>query len=79
MSLKKKMGNGRPRFTFLRIFSDMENNNHFEKFMQDLEKRNADRIRQQEALAAAAELWEKRHGLDVRYRESAHERIRYKK
>lgn len=57
----------------------MENNNHFEKFMQDLEKRNADRIRQQEALAAAAELWEKRHGLDVRYRESAHERIRYKK
>ena len=61
------------------IFSAMENNNHFDKFMNDLEKRSDEQRLRQEALQRAAELWEKRHGLDVRYREQFHERIRYHK
>ena len=47
--------------------------------MIDLEKRQDLRAKQLEAAKRAADMWEKRHGLDVRYREQAAERTRYEK
>lgn len=57
----------------------MENQNYFDKFMQDLEKREqiiAEKKKQQQL---AQEMWEKRQSLDRSYREHAHQRIRYEK
>ena len=70
---------GMQQFISGMIFSGMENANYFDKFMIDLEKRQDLRAKQLEAAKRAADMWEKRHGLDVRYREQAAERTRYEK
>ena len=61
------------------IFSVMENQNYFEKFMKDLEEREQKLIEKSKQLELAREMWEKRQSLDRSYREHAQQRIRYSK
>lgn len=61
------------------IFSPMENQNYFDKFVRDLEERERRLIEKKRQLELAQEMWEKRQSLDRSYREHAHQRIRYEK
>lgn len=57
----------------------MKENHYYEKFMQDLEKKEALHKQHRENLQIDAEEWEKRRELERRYREHAAQRIRYQK
>ena len=60
------------------IFSNMENqNNYFDKFVEDLAKREEQNRAHREQLERAREMWERRQDLDRKYREHALQRIRY--
>ena len=60
------------------IFSDMKNQtNYFEKFVEDLAKRDERERSHREQLEKAREMWEKRQELDRKYREHSLQRIRY--
>ena len=61
------------------IFSVMENQNYFEKFVRDLEEREQNLVEKSRELELAREMWEKRQSLDRSYREHTHQRIRYGK
>tara|TARA_R110001583_G_scaffold56962_3_gene171368 strand:- start:1136 stop:1327 length:192 start_codon:yes stop_codon:yes gene_type:complete len=63
----------------MKIFSDMEQNNYFEKFMRDLAEKEQQALLAKQNLANAQEMWEKRHQLDQNYREHPAHRIRYNK
>jgi len=61
------------------IFSVMENQNYFEKFVKDLEERQKKLLEKRTQLELAQEMWEKRQSLDRSYREHPQQRIRYNK
>lgn len=54
----------------------MQEENYFDKFMNDLEKREEEIKKRNEALQKADEQWSQRRKLDVLYREHAASRIR---
>ena len=53
--------------------------NYFDKFVEDLEKREALAKQRLSSSEEQLEQWRKRMALERSYREHAHERIRYKK
>ncbi len=53
--------------------------NYFDKFVEDLEKREALAKQRLSSSEEQLEQWQKRMALERAYREHAHERIRYKK
>lgn len=63
----------------MRIFSVMEQNNYFDKFMKDLAEREEKALDAKQQIANAQEMWEKRQQLDQNYREHPAHRIRYSK
>ena len=63
----------------MRIFSVMEQNNYFDKFMKDLAEREEKALDAKQQIANAQEMWEKRQQLDQNYREHPDHRIRYSK
>ena len=61
------------------IFSGMKDENYFDKFVEDLARREELHRERQRTLTLAQEMWEKRQQLDRQYREHPHQRIRYSK
>ena len=60
------------------IFSIMENQkNYFDKFVEDLARREEAQAERNRMLQKAQEMWQKRHDLQAKYREHAQQRIRY--
>ena len=57
----------------------MNDENYFNKFIEDLARREELHREKQHTLAMAQEMWEKRQQLDRQYREHTHQRIRYSK
>ena len=57
----------------------MEEENYFDKFVKDLEKREDQVKKQKEDLRLAEEQWQQRRKLEELYREKASNRVRYGK
>jgi mRNA-degrading endonuclease YafQ of YafQ-DinJ toxin-antitoxin module len=56
----------------------MENqNNYFDKFVEDLARREEQKRDHAKQLERAKEMWERRQELDRKYREHSLQRIRY--
>ena len=54
----------------------MEEENYFDKFVKDLEKREQQAKKQKEDLQKADEQWQQRRKLDALYREKSADRMR---
>ena len=61
------------------IFMGMKEKQYYDKFMQDMEKKEALHKQHRESLQIDTEEWEKRRELERRYREHSAQRIRYQK
>jgi len=57
----------------------MEEEKYFDKFVEDLERREKIQKQHNEILQRAAEVWCQRRELDRRYREHTLQRTRYEK
>ena len=57
----------------------MKDENYFDKFVEDLARREELYRENRRNFALAQEMWEKRQQLDRQYREHAQQRIRYSK
>ena len=62
------------------IINTMQNQeNYFDKFMKDLEQREAIERKRQSVTQQQQEYWEQRMALERSYREHAKQRVRYEK